>query len=174
MKWQDLYYRWVFSIPSKLLCNESLDSVWSWMPWSYWVINSSLRHCGFVRCLQEKGINILETVTDKSGNQNGSWKPVERRLMRPNTETTKMMRAQQRQSFKTCRVTTDGTWGSGIFDAKSLKWGLFIPAMHNSMVTRGDQWERAAGRQWTAVCVLASCHGASFGNWIRSSLQSSQ
>lgn len=23
--------------------------------------------------------------------------------MRPNTETTKMMRAQQRQSFKTCR-----------------------------------------------------------------------
>lgn len=48
-----------------------------------------------------------------------------------------------------------------------------LPPMHSSMVTPGDQWEQAAGRRWTAVCVPASCHGASFGNWIRSSLQSS-
>lgn len=69
MKWEDLFYRWAFSIPSKLFLNEFLDSVWSWMPWSYWVIVSSLRHCGFVRCLKEKVINILETVPDKLGNQ---------------------------------------------------------------------------------------------------------
>lgn len=49
--------------------NEFLDSVWSWMPWSFWVIISSLRHCDFVRCLKEKVINILETVLDKLGNQ---------------------------------------------------------------------------------------------------------
>lgn len=69
MKWEDLFYRWAFYIPSKLFLNEFLDSVWSWMPWSYWVIISSLRHCDFVRCLKEKVINILETVPDKLGNQ---------------------------------------------------------------------------------------------------------
>lgn len=68
-KWEDPFYRWAFSIPSKLFLNEFLDSVSSCMPWSYWVITSSLRHCGFVRCLKEKVINILETVPDKLGNQ---------------------------------------------------------------------------------------------------------
>ena len=69
MKWQDLCYRWASSIPSKRFHNEFLDSVWSCMSWSYWVIISSLRHCGFVRCLKEKVINILEILPDKLGNQ---------------------------------------------------------------------------------------------------------
>lgn len=102
MKWQDLYYRWVFSIPSKLFLNEFLDSVWSWIPWSYWVINSSVRHCCFVRW-QRKSDQYSGNSSGQVRRSNGSWKTVERRLMKPNTETIKMMRAQQRQSFKTCR-----------------------------------------------------------------------
>lgn len=46
--------RWAFSIPSKLFLKEFLDSVWSSMPWLYWVIVSSLRHYGFVRCLEAR------------------------------------------------------------------------------------------------------------------------
>lgn len=53
----------------KLFVNAFLDSIWSWMSWSYWVITRSLRRHDYVRCLKEKVIDTLEILSDKLENQ---------------------------------------------------------------------------------------------------------
>lgn len=88
---------------------------------------SSLRLCDFVKCLKEKVISILGTFQDKLGNQMAAenlW-----------TKTNEAKHGSQRNDESSSeavlwnlqRVTTDGTWGTGIFDEMSPKWGLVIP-----------------------------------------------
>ena len=125
MKWQDLYYRWAFSIPSKWFHNEFLDSVWSCMSWSYWVIISS-ETLWLCQMPQRKSDQYTGNTSGQVRKSNGSWESVELVLIRPDKETTKTMRTQQWQFLNLQKATTDGTWGSGIFDEKSSKWGLLI------------------------------------------------